>query len=107
MNEGRAWSLIHPFLPFFEPPLERVVDDGIDLLRVCFEEVKIEYVDGILVLVFSFASRGRIVYVLVHELLDIFDVLECLFEIILAALTFLVTLFNKFEGPKTEATFSI
>ena len=107
MNGERAWSLIHPLLPFLESPFESVVDDGINLLRVRFEEVKVKYVDGILAFVFSFAGRGRTVYVLVHELLDVFDVLECLFEIVLAALTLLVTLLDKFEGPETEATFTI
>ena len=98
-SRERAWSLIHPFLPFLESPFERIVDDGIDLFRVCFEEVKIEYVDGILAFIFSLAGRGRVVHVLVHELLDVFDILECLFEIVLAALAFLVTLLDKFEGP--------
>ena len=106
-SRERAWSLIHPFPPFLEPPLECVVDDGINLLRVSFKKVEIEYVDGILGLVFSFASRGRVVDVLVHELLDVFDILECLFEIVLTALTFLVTLLDKFEGSETEATFAI
>jgi len=103
----RARPLIHPLLPFLEFPLECVVDDGIDLLRVCFEEVKIKYVDGILAFVFSFAGRGRIVRILVHELLDVFDIFECLFEIVLTPLTFLVTFLDKFEGPETEATFAI
>ena len=56
MSGGRAWPLIHPFFPFFESPLECIVDDGIGLLGICFEEVKIKYVDGILAFVFSFAS---------------------------------------------------
>ena len=107
MGREHTWPLIHPFLPFLESPLERVVDDGIDLLRVCFEEFKVKYVDGILALVFSFAGRGRIVHILVHELLDIFDIFECFFEIVLTALTFMVTLLDEFEGPEAEATFAI
>lgn len=68
-------------------------------MRVCFEEVKIKYVDGVLAFVSSFAGRGRIVNVLVHELLDVFDILERLFEIVLTPLTLLVALLDKFEGP--------
>jgi len=107
MGRGRAWSLVHPFLPFLESPLERVVDDGIDLLRVRFEEVEIKYVDGILGFVFSFASRGSTVDVLVHELLNVLDILECLFKIVLTTLAFLVALLNEFEGPEAEAAFAI
>jgi len=106
VSEERARSLIHPLLPFLEPPFECVVHDGIDLLRICFEEVKIEYVDRILAFIFSFPGR-RIVHVLAHELLDVFDILECLFEIVLATLTLLIALLDEFEGAESEATFAI
>ena len=88
--------MIHPFLPFFESPLECVVDDGIYLLGVGFEEVEIKYVNGILAFVFSFAVGGEIVQIPIHELLGIFDIFKCLFEIVLTTVALLVTLLNKF-----------
>lgn len=100
-------ALVHPFLPFLESPLERIVDDRIDLLRISLEEVEVKNVDRVIAFVFSLSSRGRRIYILVQELFGIFDIFKGLFEIVLTALAFLVTFLNKFQGAKAESTFAV
>lgn len=107
MCKERARSLIHPLLPLLKSPLERVINDGIGLLRVSFEEVKVKDVDGILAFVFSFVGGRKVIHVLVHELFGIFNFFECLFEIVLTTLAFLITFLDELEGTETEATFAI
>ena len=107
MCKQRTCSLIHPLLPLLKSPLERVINDGIDFLRVSFEEVKVKDVDGILALVFVFASGRKVIHVLVHELFGVFNFFECPFEVVLTTLAFLVAFLDELEGTETEAAFAI
>jgi len=92
-------SFVHSFLPFFEHPLECIIDERIELIWVSLYEGKIQGADindlALLLLPLSVFT--------LKLLLDALDALESFPEIIVTTLTFMISFFNEFKSTQPQA----
>lgn len=91
------WPLIHALRPLFQRPLQRIIDDRIEFIRITLDQAKVQYTIDLLLYQVIFHLLLAIVALGVHLLLDVFYVLQRLLEIVLTSLPFMPTLFNKLE----------
>jgi len=95
----QTWTFIHSFFPFLQGPLQRIINQWIQFIRVRLDESKVKNTIGTRVrLILLLALRG-----LVSEFaFIIFDVFQGFLEVILATLPVVAFLFDELKSTEPE-----
>lgn len=84
-----AWSIIHPFFPLLEGSFQGIIDNRIQLVGVCLDEVKIEDFVGV---VFGFPLLCLLdIFLFMCTALDIFEGSP---KVVLTTVSFMFLLFE-------------